>query len=128
MLETDGVDPHRPFKKIVDLATNLILLSGLQPGRDIQIEFTGIRPGEKLYEELNNLEEDTLPTYHEKIKIFAGNGNSLPDIQFFRELAAARDESALLLHFKELIPDYNPSSELLHRVLQDSPRPLAAHA
>ena len=48
--------------KIVDLARNLILLSGLRPDEDIKIEFTGMRPGEKLYEELSTLLEDTAPT------------------------------------------------------------------
>ena len=55
--------------KIVDLARNLILLSGLRPDEDIKIEFTGMRPGEKLYEELSTLLEDTAPTAHEKIRI-----------------------------------------------------------
>ena len=60
--------------KIVDLARNLILLSGLRPDEDIKIEFTGMRPGEKLYEELSTMLEDTAPTAHEKIRIFIGNG------------------------------------------------------
>ena len=60
--------------KIVDLARNLILLSGLKPDEDIKIEFTGMRPGEKLYEELSTLLEDTVPTAHEKIRIYMGNG------------------------------------------------------
>jgi FlaA1/EpsC-like NDP-sugar epimerase len=60
--------------KILDLARNLILLSGLRPDQYVKIEFTGIRPGEKLYEELSNILEDTLPADHEKIRIFAGNG------------------------------------------------------
>ena len=60
--------------KIVDLARNLILLSGLRPDEDIKIEFTGMRPGEKLYEELSTMLEDTAPTAHEKIRIFVGNG------------------------------------------------------
>ena len=55
--------------KIVELAKKMIKLSGLIPNQDIQIEFTGLRPGEKLYEELLNDTENTLPTHHEKIMI-----------------------------------------------------------
>lgn len=55
--------------KIIDVARNMIKLSGLTLGRDIQIEITGLRPGEKLYEELLNDSENNLPTYHPKIKI-----------------------------------------------------------
>jgi len=55
--------------KIVDLAKKMIKLSGLELGKDIQIAFTGLRPGEKLYEELLNDEENTLPTHHKKIMI-----------------------------------------------------------
>ncbi len=55
--------------KIVDLARKMILLAGLIPGQDIEIRFTGLRPGEKLYEELLASEESTLPTHHEKILI-----------------------------------------------------------
>jgi FlaA1/EpsC-like NDP-sugar epimerase len=54
--------------KIVELANAMIQLSGLIPGKDIQIVFTGLRPGEKLYEELLTDKETTLPTYHPKIK------------------------------------------------------------
>ena len=55
--------------KILDLARNMIRLSGYVPGKDIAIEFTGLRPGEKLYEELLSTEENTLPTSNKKIKI-----------------------------------------------------------
>jgi FlaA1/EpsC-like NDP-sugar epimerase len=55
--------------KIVDLAKKMIRLTGLKLGRDIQIEFTGLRPGEKLFEELLNDKENTTPTYHPKILI-----------------------------------------------------------
>src|SRR5690606_36625107 len=53
--------------KIVDLANKMIRLAGFIPGKDIKIAFTGLRPGEKLYEELLNIKENTLPTYNEKI-------------------------------------------------------------
>ena len=55
--------------KIVDLAKKMIQLSGFVPDKDIKIEFTGLRPGEKLYEELLTKNENTIPTYHEKILI-----------------------------------------------------------
>lgn len=55
--------------RIIDVAKNMIKLSGLTLGKDIQIEITGLRPGEKLYEELLSNEENTIPTYHPKIKI-----------------------------------------------------------
>ena len=55
--------------KIIDLAKKMIQLSGLTLGIDIQIKFTGLRPGEKLYEELLNDEENTLPTHHPQIMI-----------------------------------------------------------
>lgn len=61
-------DMGKPVK-IVDLAKNMIRLAGFVPNKDIQIEFTGLRPGEKLYEELLNQKEKTLPTKNKKIMI-----------------------------------------------------------
>jgi len=61
-------DMGKPVK-IVDLANNMIRLSGLEPGKDIKIEFTGLRPGEKLIEELLTDKETTKETYHAKIRI-----------------------------------------------------------
>lgn len=55
--------------KIVELAKKMIRLSGFIPNQDIRIEFTGLRPGEKLYEELLNDTENTIPTHHDKIMI-----------------------------------------------------------
>jgi FlaA1/EpsC-like NDP-sugar epimerase len=116
--------------KIVDLARNLILLSGLKPDEDIKIEFTGMRPGEKLYEELNTMLEDTAPTAHEKIRIFTGNGMPEGDIETWlgclREACGARDVGRLVVALKETVLDYNPSAHLLKRFVQA--RPLAASA
>ena len=110
-----------PPIKILDLARNLILLSGLRPGQDIKIEFTGIRPGEKLYEELSTLLEDTLPTDHEKIRIFPGNGfpseHITARLELLRQLCQSRDANRLILELKDLIPGYNPSAHLLRRLL-----------
>ena len=55
--------------KIVDLARQMIKLSGYEPEKEIKIEYTGLRPGEKLYEELLTDKEKTLPTYNSKVMI-----------------------------------------------------------
>jgi FlaA1/EpsC-like NDP-sugar epimerase len=106
--------------KIVDLAHNLILLSGFKPDEDIKIEFTGMRPGEKLHEELNSLLEDTVPTDHEKVRIFVGNGIPERDVhqwlQSLREICVSRDTGRLVVALKELVLDYNPSPHLLRRI------------
>ena len=113
------LDMGQPVK-IVDLARNLILLSGLRPDEDIKIEFTGVRPGEKLYEELSAHPEEMLPTFHEKIKVFAGA--SVPaeklreELEAVRRLCALRDARGLVLRLKELVPDYSPSSDILRSV------------
>lgn len=115
--------------KIVDLAKNLILLSGLKPDRDIKIEFTGMRPGEKMYEELSTLLEDTIPTEHDKIRIFVGNGMPESDmmawLESLRYICETRDTGRLVVALKEIVQDYNPSTDLLKRVIrfQDEPEP-----
>jgi len=113
--------------KIVDLARNLILLSGLRPDEDIKIEFTGTRPGEKLYEELSSLLEDTIPTVHEKIRIFVGNGMPEDDmltwLDSLRDICTARDTGRLVVALKEIVQDYNPSTHLLKRVIRFEGQP-----
>jgi FlaA1/EpsC-like NDP-sugar epimerase len=116
--------------KIVDLARKLILLSGLRPDEDIRIEFTGMRPGEKLYEELSTMLEDTVPTSHEKVRIFVGNGmpegDMLAMLDCLREICTGRDAGRLVVALKEIVLDYSPSTYLLKRVIE--PRPLVAAA
>jgi FlaA1/EpsC-like NDP-sugar epimerase len=108
--------------KIVDLAKNLILLSGLRPDQDVKIEFTGMRPGEKLYEELNTIVEDTVPTAHEKIRVFVGNGapegDMLEWLDCLREICKSRDAGRLVVALKEIVLDYSPSADLLKRVIR----------
>jgi FlaA1/EpsC-like NDP-sugar epimerase len=116
--------------RIVDLARNLILLSGLKPDEDIKIEFTGVRPGEKLYEELNTVFEDTAPTAHEKISIFIGNGMPEGDLlswlDTLREICASRDAGRLVVALKEIVLDYSPSAHLLKRVIERRTRAVAS--
>jgi FlaA1/EpsC-like NDP-sugar epimerase len=108
--------------KIIDLARNLILLSGLKPDIDIKIEFTGMRPGEKLYEELSTMLEDTVPTAHEKIRVLAGNGmpegDMLSWLGCLREICERRDTGRLVVALKDIVLDYNPSAHLLKRVIE----------
>ena len=116
------LDMGQPVK-IVDLARNLILLSGLRPDEDIKIEFTGMRPGEKLYEELSTFLEDTVPTEHEKIRIFMGDGMRERDIQGWldslHEICETRDTGRLVVALKEIVLDYSPSTHLLKRMINN---------
>lgn len=104
--------------KIVDLATNLILLSGLKPGRDIKIQFTGLRPGEKLFEELNLDNESLLPTTHSKIRRYAAPSD-LDTVQLrlllrqLKSITEERNVGRLIELLKDVIPDYTPSAPLL---------------
>jgi len=111
--------------RIVDLAINLILLSGLRPQEDIGLQFTGIRPGEKLYEELCCSDESTLPTFHEKILMYTGPVIAADEMQrrlnHIRGFCARRDARKLFLELKEVVPDYNPSGDLLGRLLGSDP-------
>jgi FlaA1/EpsC-like NDP-sugar epimerase len=97
---------------IVNLAREMIRLSGFEPDLDIEIRFTGTRPGEKLFEELVLEGEQIVPTYHEKIKIFRGARKSrLETEQWLKELqtlVARESELSLLMHLRELVPEYQP--------------------
>lgn len=105
---------------IADLARDLIVLSGLRPGEDIEIKYTGIRPGEKLYEEISATAENTLPTYHEKIKIFSGPVKSASEMDQYIErvqhMCALRDAEGLVNELMRLEPEYTPSEHVLRRL------------
>jgi FlaA1/EpsC-like NDP-sugar epimerase len=107
--------------KISDLAKDLILLSGLTPGKDIKIEYTGMRPGEKLYEELHLMEEDTVGTDHEKIRVFSGRNPTRDEmkhlLQELEVICETRDLGRLVLAMKRAVLDYSPSNEILERVI-----------
>ncbi|NTU80708.1 MAG: polysaccharide biosynthesis protein [Chloroflexales bacterium] len=108
--EVFTLDMGEPVR-IVDLARDMIELSGLEVGRDIDIAFTGMRPGEKLYEELFIAGEEYQRTFHEKIFIACNASNLVPSTldEAIRglELAAGRDDSALILQMLHaLIPSF----------------------
>lgn len=96
--------------KIVDLAKKMIQLSGLTLGKDIQIVYTGLRPGEKLYEELLNNKENTIPTYHERILIAKVNQYNFSEVeQTFEDLqkyVVVNDETEIIRKIKKTIPEY----------------------
>jgi FlaA1/EpsC-like NDP-sugar epimerase len=111
--------------RIYDLAREMILLSGFRPDEEIKIEMTGMRPGEKLYEELHMLDESLSPTIHEKIKIFSANTpppwNIEEQLGFLYSICERRDVGGLIMFLKEIVPDYNPSSHLLRRMMEAKP-------
>jgi FlaA1/EpsC-like NDP-sugar epimerase len=111
--------------KIVDLARDLIKLSGLEPEVDIPITFTGLRPGEKLYEELLTAEEGTSATTHKKI--FIARPEAIDRERLERglsalcEVAGREDPDATRRALKELVPTYHVGpTDLTARVGQSS--------
>ncbi|MDX9724971.1 MAG: nucleoside-diphosphate sugar epimerase/dehydratase [Bacteroidales bacterium] len=107
-------DMGKPVK-IDDLARNMIRLSGFEPERDIRIVYTGLRPGEKLYEELLSGGEELLPTFHEKIKIAKVERNDyrkevLKAMVCLRNLYQMSEKEVIEL-FEELVPEYKLSKE-----------------
>lgn len=110
--------------RIVDLARNLILLSGFRPDHDIRIEFTGVRPGEKLTEELSLLEEGLVNTHHSKIRVFAGVTlrweGLAPRLEILRQSCETRSAHLLLEGIRGIIPDYTPSGKLMDAITEPS--------
>jgi FlaA1/EpsC-like NDP-sugar epimerase len=104
--------------KILDLAHNMIRLAGLAPGKDIEVRFTGLRPGEKLYEELQLELENLQPTYHEKIKILKGPAVKQeildPLLNRLQLLVARADPPAVLQQLRTLVPEYRPDPRWIH--------------
>ncbi|HAT80782.1 MAG TPA: polysaccharide biosynthesis protein [Flavobacterium sp.] len=114
-------DMGKPVK-IIDLAHKMIKLAGFIPERDIQIKIVGLRPGEKLYEELLNDTSKTLPTHHEKIMIAQEIQDEFLDLHFNIEeligIAAFFDNDDIVAKMKKIVPEFismNSTFEVLDK-------------
>ncbi|MCX6240028.1 MAG: nucleoside-diphosphate sugar epimerase/dehydratase [Bacteroidia bacterium] len=114
-------DMGKPVK-IYDLAVKMITLAGLEPGRDIEIRETGLRPGEKLYEELLATKENTLPTYHKKILI--GKTRECNPVLIHHEVLAllnllkSATDDQLVSAMKKLVPEFISQNSTFERLDQ----------
>ena len=95
--------------KIIDLAKKMIQLSGLELGKDIEIKVTGLRPGEKLYEELLAEEENTIPTHHPlilKAKIRKEEASQLQEIELLIQLFESQKNDEIVTKMKQIVPEF----------------------
>jgi FlaA1/EpsC-like NDP-sugar epimerase len=103
------LDMGKPVK-VLHLAEKLIALSGKRPYRDVDIVFTGVRPGEKMYEELFNRCETKIKTSHEQIMVAVSETQNHDfmerHLEEIRQMVRRRDEASLRHKFKELVPGY----------------------
>lgn len=102
--------------KIIDLAKKMIKLSGLTIGKDIQVKYTGLRPGEKLYEELLNDHENTIPTHHSKIMVAKVMDYDIAQVQEkFKELLNLQkhhNNLDVVKKMKEIVPEFKSQNSI----------------
>ncbi|WP_293944218.1 nucleoside-diphosphate sugar epimerase/dehydratase [Sphingobacterium sp. UBA7249] len=106
--------------KIVELAKKMIRLSGFKPNEDIEIKFTGLRPGEKLYEELLNDLENTLPTHHEKIMIAKVRENNFNVVSLklaeLKERLATQNKNEVVYQMKLIVPEFKSKNSIYEQL------------
>lgn len=106
--------------KIVELAKKMIRLAGLEPNQDIQISYSGLRPGEKLFEELLNDNENTMPTHHEKIMIGRVREYVFSEIesQIYTLLQHAKqnDDRQVVIAMKMLVKEYKSKNSVFEEL------------
>ena len=106
--------------KIVDLARKMIKLSGFEVGKDIHIVFTGLRPGEKLYEEVLNVKETTLPTVHDRIKIAKVREYDykevLEEINTLRSALETADSFVVVKQMKNIVPEFKSKNSVFESI------------
>jgi FlaA1/EpsC-like NDP-sugar epimerase len=109
------LDMGKPIR-ILDLARDLIRLSGLEPEQDVKIVFTGLRPGEKLFEELMLEGEGVKPTWHPKIRVLDGGRVNFRQVcDWLDELQStveSKNVSGLIDVLRRIVPEYTPSEEI----------------
>ena len=102
--------------KIAELARKMIRLSGLVPNQDIAIEYSGLRPGEKLYEELLNDLENTMPTHHEKIMVAKVREYHFETVKSQIEelimLSCDYKDRQVVVKMKEIVPEYKSNNSI----------------
>ena len=100
--------------KIAEMAEDLVRLSGKEPGRDIEIKFIGLRPGEKLYEELIIESEGVVPTDHSKILVLRGRTCDWEDLEpaivQLEDAARTMRGEAIKDVLRQVVPEYVPFS------------------
>jgi FlaA1/EpsC-like NDP-sugar epimerase len=110
------LDMGKPMR-VVDLARNMVRLSGLEPDREIEIIYTGLRPGEKLFEELMLEGEGIKHTSHAKIRVLSGTAVGLEQVRFWLDelaaLVASKNVHGLVQMIQRIVPEYKPSEEIL---------------
>src|SRR5690606_21655443 len=98
------------------LASKMIKLSGLVPNKDVNIEYTGLRPGEKLYEELLNDLENTLPTHHHKIMIAKVREYDFEQVEKqvdrLIHITKKQNEREIVLKMKALVPEFKSNNSI----------------
>lgn len=108
--------------KIVELAKKMIRLAGLVPNQDIRIQYSGLRPGEKLFEELLNDNENTMPTHHEKIMIGKVREYVFSEIeqQIYKLLDHAKrnDDRQVVMAMKDLVREYKSKNSIFEELDQ----------
>ena len=106
--------------KIVELAKKMIRLAGLEPNHDIKIQYTGLRPGEKLFEELLNDNENAMPTHHQKImigRVREYKFNEVADqIYSLIESAKENDDRQVVIKMKELVQEYKSKNSIFEEL------------
>ncbi len=106
--------------RIVDLARKMIRLSGLQEGKDIQIVYTGLRPGEKLYEELLADTENTLPTHHKQILIGKAREYAYDEVNTTIEKMIAlfntQNNELIVQHMKTIVPEFKSQNSVFEKL------------